>query len=318
MPGALEESVAAGPVCSVLVPIYNNGPELETCLRSLLSQDPRPEVLVFDNGSGPATREILSGFGGRIVVVSSSANVGFAAACNRLARVARGEFLVFCNPDVTVPPRALARLVECARSDPSVAAWGPLVLDEEGRPVASSRRFPTFRTDLFGAFGLDRLFRHSSFFNSLRYADGRDLQGPAPDVDQLIGAFFFVPRTAWDRVGPFDERFFVFYEEVDWCLRASRLGLPRRLAREVTVTHLGGVSTSGDLEARMALTWRSQRRFMQKYGRDRHLFGWRLSCFLWSLTRALALLPSGLPDVRSRFATLRHAYGKAARDTDSG
>jgi GT2 family glycosyltransferase len=228
------------------------------------------EVIIVNNDPGEhvplaALQDLAAG----VRVLDNSRNLGFAAGCNRGAAVARGAMLLFVNPDVRVtafPARVLDEIA--ARFGPEVAFTARLHCGDD---VASGvvRRFPTGRRALVDSLGLDRILpglRGAGLF----YADEAALPPFAP-VEQPVGAFFGVSRGLFERLGGFDERFFVFLEEVDLALRIRDAGVPIVFVPDIVANHDGGHSTRGDRTLAVGLRWHSLRRFHRKHGRRLHL-----------------------------------------------
>lgn len=190
-------------------------------------------------------------------------NVGFAAACNAAARDARGKWLVFVNPDVQIKQFPARVLTEVEGRFGARLAFGTILAGPHGPQRGSVRRLPTYRRVLVEALGLDRLIPGLAGAG-LFYRDETAIP-PFSRVEQPIGAFFGIERELFFELGGFDERFFVYFEEADLALRASRLGIPIVLLPDLEVGHAGGHSTRGDHTRAIGLRWRSLRAFHAKH-----------------------------------------------------
>jgi hypothetical protein len=190
-------------------------------------------------------------------------NSGFAAACNRGARETTSAWLVFVNPDTYIHELAETTLIACAtRCGPRVLV-GTLLLADGRVARGSVRRLPTRRRALVDSLGLDRLVP-ALRGAGLHYRDEERLP-PFTPIEQPIGAFLAISRPLFDELGGFDERFFVFFEEVDLALRAHTAGAAVVLAPDLRIEHTGGHSTRGDRTIAIGLRWRSLRAFHGKY-----------------------------------------------------
>lgn len=229
---------------SVIIVACNSGTLLGDCVVSVLASAAVLEVIVSDNDSRDGSIAALeSRWAGdaRLRVVRNGANLGFAAGCNRAAAIARGEMLLFLNPDCRVPADALVRLR--AHVDANTGALGAVIVGVDGRPEpASRRRDPLLRRALMTATGVARW---SSRWPALR-GTNRGEPGHAAireEVEAVSGALMLIPHSAFDRVGGFDESYFLHFEDMDLCRRLRDAGLRVACANDVRVTHVKGTSS---------------------------------------------------------------------------
>jgi len=209
---------------SAILVTYNSRPVLDGCLRSLQAQEGiRLEILVVDNASGDGTADWIAGKFPEIRLWRNPENVGFARACNQGMREARGEILLFANPDLRFPdPDAVARLAASLRADRSLGAVGPALYEEGGsRQPSTARAYPNERWT-------------------------RGELGTLPgELAALLGACLALRSSTASRVGGFDEDFFLYGEDQDLCLRLRRLGLRLACLSEVRAFHIGRHSEEG-------------------------------------------------------------------------
>jgi N-acetylglucosaminyl-diphospho-decaprenol L-rhamnosyltransferase len=226
---------------SIIIVSWNTRDALRDCLASLprAVEDLASEVLVVDNASRDGTPEMVRGEFPACRLLESGGNLGFARANNLALAEARGRLLLLLNPDTVCPRGSLAGLVACLDGlPPTVAAAGPTLVDDRGRPVASYGDFPALRMHWFGL--LDP--RGCWLPRNLRAGLGRvpEPGRPGGPVDYLKGACLLLRRSALEQVGPLDERYFLYFEETDWCWRARRAGLRVFHCADVQVVHLEG------------------------------------------------------------------------------
>ena len=236
----------APPVVAVLV-TRDPGPWLEEALRALAGQDyPALSVLVLDNGSvEDPTARIAAAMPGAFVRrrgQQAADGLGFPSAANEALDIVEGAtFLLFCHDDVT-PDRDAVRLMveEAYRSNAGIV--GPKLLRPNGSMhLACRRSFPTPSTAFYRFSGLARLFPRSPRFG--RYNLTFVHPDLAIEVDSVCGACMLVRREVLERVGLLDERFFMYGEDLDWCLRARDAGWTVRYEPTVVVQHQHGAAS---------------------------------------------------------------------------
>lgn len=228
-------SAVERPAVSVVIVNYNGGGLLLECLARLLERTAVPiEILLVDNASSDGSAGEVSRAFPSVRVIANSANVGFARASNQGMALARADYLLLLNPDLIVHERAVDTVHAYMAAHPEVGICGPRILLPSGRLDRPCRRsFKTPATYVHKALGLSSLFPGSRTFGRyyLSYLDERQTF----EVDAVIGAFLMTRRSVIDRIGPLDERFFLYCEDEDFCLRVKRAGHK--------VVYLGGVVT---------------------------------------------------------------------------
>ena len=244
----------------IIIVNWNTGGELRACLDSIVGAGRGPfdidRVVVVDNASSDGSCDALAHPALRLHVIRNRENRGFAAACNQGAAGSRADYLLFLNPDTRLAPDSLSRPVafmeeETARS---VGICGVRLVDDRGDTTTSCARFPTLRTFFANASGLSRL-RPRRWPSHLMTADEcRETR----DVDQVIGAFFLIRRHLFEVLGGFDQRFFVYFEEVDLSLRVRQRGYRSVLLADVTAYHRGGASSDQVRAVRLFYSLRSR------------------------------------------------------------
>jgi N-acetylglucosaminyl-diphospho-decaprenol L-rhamnosyltransferase len=208
---------------SVVVVTHNHADFIGTCLDALLPEAAAigAEVIVVDNRSDDASAAIAASFAGVRLMVAGRRQ-GFAANSNMGMAVARGRYLLLLNPDTEVMPGALAALVSFMDARPTVGLCGARLLYPNGDVQPSARRFPTplaglvRRTPLRALLGGSRANRRHLMLDD-------DLDEARP-VDWLLGACMCVRRSALEQVGPLDEGYFLYVEDIDWARRMHEAG----------------------------------------------------------------------------------------------
>jgi GT2 family glycosyltransferase/lipopolysaccharide/colanic/teichoic acid biosynthesis glycosyltransferase len=249
---------------SVIIVSYRTPDLLRASLEKLV-QDPARhprEILVVDNASGDASVEVASGFPG-VRVVALSRNLGFAGGVNRGIEAARGAYLFIMNPDVETQPGALDLLADFLDAHPETGIAAPKLLNTDGSLQYSCRRPYTLKTILLRRTLLGRLFPRDS---TLRWHLMMDYDHAAPRaVDWVAGAAMLVRREAVQDVGRMEERYFLYFEDVDWCWRMQARGwLVHYVPDAVMVHHWQRASVGFGPAARRHL--RSGLRFYDRWG----------------------------------------------------
>ncbi len=230
--------------CSILLVTYQSAAYLPRCLDAIgrSTHDVSYEIVVVDNASTDDTVEVLRQRFPQARVLSNPENLGFGSAANRAAREATGRHLLFLNPDTEMQDRALDRAVSFLDAQPDVGIVGARVLNPDGTLQRACRRsIPTPSVAFFQISGLGRVWRnHSSAgaYNLERLDPSRTC-----DVGAVSGAFLLIRREAWERTGGFDERYFLYGEDLDLCLAVARLGYRVVYFPEAVVIHHKGASS---------------------------------------------------------------------------
>jgi GT2 family glycosyltransferase len=254
---------------SVCIVNWNTKDDLRACLRALRAHPHAggQEIVVVDNasddGSAAMVRDEFAG-AANLTLIANPFNANYARGTNQALAAARGELLLLLNPDALVTPGALDALAAFLRARPDAAAVAPRLVHEDGRTQHSMRGFPTPGALLWDVLGLARVFPGSRRFGAYRmpFFD-YDRAGPAP---QPMASCLLLTRKALEAVGPMDAaRFPLFFNDVDWCLRAHRAGLAVYYTPDARVVHRGGASTSKIRTDAVRESHRALLRFYEKH-----------------------------------------------------
>lgn len=260
---------------SVCIVNWNTKADLEQALSSVLQADPDlpVEVVVVDNASADGSADMVQQRFPTVRLIRSEENLGFARGYNRAVAEATGRSLLLLNPDTITHPGALRTLVEFVGSHPEVGAVGPRLLNRDGSLQYSCRRFPRPLAALFRNTPLGQLFPRNRYTREYLMTDwDHELARP---VDWISGAAMCLRREAWAQVGGFDEGFFMYAEDMDWCLRARRAGWGIYYLPQAVVMHCIGRS-SDQVPVRMVIQFhRSMARFYLKHHASEWPFGVR-------------------------------------------
>jgi GT2 family glycosyltransferase len=209
---------------SIVIVSYNTRDLLRKCLASLPAAAPgiEFETFVVDNASPDDSAGMVCAEYPAVRLIANTDNAGFTRANNQALRLASGRHALALNPDTEPEPGSLAILVRFLDEHPGAGACGPKLLNSDGSLQPNGRRFPTPWREFLGVSGLRRL-NPAGFDRKLEY--GRDDFDSTCPVDVVSGACLMVRGETMARVGMLDERFFMFYEEYEWCWRIHRAGL---------------------------------------------------------------------------------------------
>lgn len=227
---------------SVIVVSFNTRGLLRDCLESVCKQDGvSMEVLVVDNASRDGSALMVLAEFPQVRLTASRENLGFAGANNVAFAQARGRYVVLLNSDAFLGPQTLRHAVEQMDAEPGIGLLGGLLLGRDGAWQPSARLFPSVVNEILTFTGLSGRFRNSRLFGRVdrTWADPKE----RTDTDWVPGAFAVIRREVLESVGYFDERFFLYYEEVDLCRRIKAAGYRIAYRPELEVIHIGGESS---------------------------------------------------------------------------
>lgn len=241
-------AAAPAPLLSIIVVSYNTAQMTVEAIRSVYDTagDLDFELFVYDNDSTDNSVEaIAAAFPAEdypnLYLKAVGENLGFAKANNRAAKEARGQYLLLLNPDTVVLPGAIQALLAFARRRPEARIWGTRnILGDGSLDYGSCWGRMTPWSVFSYAVGLEQIFPNSTLFKPEGYG-GWD-RTTEREVDIVTGCFLLTDMALWRELGGFDERFFMYAEEADFCLRARALGAAPRFTPETEIVHYGGAS----------------------------------------------------------------------------
>jgi N-acetylglucosaminyl-diphospho-decaprenol L-rhamnosyltransferase len=250
----------------IVIVNWNTGELLRGCLDSIATAAEHGgvhvvRVTVVDNASTDGSADALDESKLPLQVIRNRRNLGFGAACNQGAAGSDADYMLLLNPDTRLFADTLATVTEFMDGERAagVGICGIEMVDAGGAPTISCERFPTVRVMVGKMTGLDRLFPR--LFPS-HHIDPEELTESGP-VDQVIGAFYFVRRRLFKRLGGFDSRYFIYFEDVDFALRARRLGYESYFLKEARAFHAANVSSEQVRDFRLFHSLRSRLIYMR-------------------------------------------------------
>ncbi len=302
---------------SVCIVNWNTRELLARCLQSIRAHTAglEVEVIVVDNASSDGSAAMVALAFPEALLIEPGANLGFARGCNLAAASASGDCVLFLNPDTELATNAIHGMWRFLMDSPSHGAVGCQLLNADGsiQPTCAAG-LPTPRNELSSLLFLDRVFPHSRAFRSREQADGG--HAGSRDAQCLSGGCMMLPRTLVQRLGGFDERLFMYGEDLDLCCRIRREGLRLHYLASESIYHHEG-SASRQLGRSFApLRQRAANCYvLRKHFGRASAAGYRGAVLLGSCARllgALALAPLSLMGRRSGRRALWSFIGRHA------
>ena len=229
---------------SIVIVNYNTEKLLRSCLQSVYAgANGTPlDIWVVDNSSRDNSVAMLKSLFPMVRVIQNPSNVGFSRANNVVINQSRSDYILLLNPDTLIIGDAIERVVKFMREHPEVGIAGCKVLNRDGTlQLACRRSIPTPGVAFYRLTGLSRLFPRSRVM--ARYNMTYASPDQTHEVDAVSGAFLMIRRQVVEQIGPLDERFFMYGEELDWCLRAKRAGWSVMYYPAAQIVHYKGEST---------------------------------------------------------------------------
>ncbi|WP_084783755.1 glycosyltransferase family 2 protein [Marinobacterium aestuarii] len=269
----------------VVIVNWNSGDQLHECVNSVVKYGAGlvSQIIVVDNGSVDGSESCLEGIP-LVTLIRAGANLGFGRACNLGAQKARSEFLLFLNPDARVFENTIFKSLAYMQlaENFEIGVCGVQLIDDQAHVARSCTRFPTLMHFFSNTIGLNRFLPKTSYFMSeWSHDDTRE-------VDHVIGAFYLVRRSLFEQLGGFDERFFVYLEDLDFSCRAHQAGWKSVYLAGAQAFHAGGGTSDQVKDKRLFYSLRSR----LLYG-FKHFSTWEswtlllLTCLVEPFTRTL-------------------------------
>ncbi len=237
---------------SVIIVSWNVRPLLRRCLSSVIEGCARDglacEIIVVDNNSTDGSADMVRQDFPGVQLITSDSNLGFTKGNNVGVARSHGRYILLLNPDAEVTKDALSAMVAHMDTHNDLGALGPKLLFPDGRAQPSRRRFPTMATAFLESTVLQQWSTHNRVLSHYYVLDRSEDE--EQDVDWVIGACLLIRRQAWEQVGPLDEAFFMYSEELDWCHRAKLAGWRVAYLPSAVVIHHEGQSSMQVVPAR--------------------------------------------------------------------
>jgi GT2 family glycosyltransferase len=250
--------MSASPRLSIVIVSWNSRSDLEACLASIrhYTNGLDYEVIVVDNASTDETVQTIRVAFPEVRLIENTANAGFARACNQGMAASVAEFVLLLNADTYVEDNVIGRSIEALQARPEIALLGCRLAYPDGRLQHTANRSLSIRRSLFEMLWLYKLVpkaRRSELLLNGHWAHDHEIE-----VDWLAGVFLLLRRSLYLESGGFDERFFMYGEDSEWCMRLRRMGHRILFTPQPgTVLHTGSVSSD--------LVWSDKERLKRCY-----------------------------------------------------
>lgn len=234
---------------TVIIVSYNTREMTLKAVETLYANTHRTKFhcVVLDNASKDGSAEAVAKSFPQVEVIASAENHGFALANNIVAARSKTPYILLLNPDTETHPEAVDALVDCAKAHPHGGIWGGRTVFPDGSlNIASCWGAPSPRSLFFRAFGVTTLFPKSEFVNPEAY--GAWKRDSLREVDIVVGCFLLITRQLWDDLEGFNQRYFMYGEDADLCLRARALGWRPMITPEAQIMHIVGASSKQNNE----------------------------------------------------------------------
>ncbi len=265
---------------SIVIINWNTRDLLRDCLASLegACSGLSFEVLVVDNGSADGSAPMVAESFPAFTLIPAGGNIGFSKGNNLAFAQCGGDFVLLLNPDTVCPAGSLAKLVAWSRRKDNLGAASPMLTDGQGQPTITSGHFPHPRFHWLGFLDPMRALPLSGL--QKRVVHIPQPGDPSAMVDYIAGACFLIPRPVLATIGPLDERFFMYFEETDWCWRAKQAGWEIWYCNEAQVVHLEGKAAEKASTFTTRQFQKSYRLFVEKNYGPGQVWKFRLAQFM--------------------------------------
>lgn len=286
---------------SVVIVSYNTKELLKDCLNSVKTaiEKINAEVFVVDNNSDDQTVQMIKGKFPWVKLIANKKNLGFSKANNQAIKRAKGDYILILNPDTRVLPDTFTKMITFMKAKTSVGVATCRVEFPDGRlDIDCRRHFPTPWRSFTHFSGLAKVFKGSKLFDQYNY--GYQSEDRVLKIDACVGAFMMIPKKAIGKVGMFDEEFFFYGEDLDWCYRFHENGYEIVYTPITKIIHYKGASsgikkgsqevTKATIETKKMVRRQSinaMRIFYRKHYKNKYPFfvNWLVYLGLWILEK---------------------------------
>lgn len=255
------------PTLDIIIVNWNSGNLLSECIHSINNAIQNSfslnKVIVIDNASNDNSLDNIDIANLPLTIIRNTQNHGFASACNYGAKSSTSDFLLFLNPDTRLFNNSLYEPISFLvnKENQSIGIIGVQIINEKNEISRTCSRFPNPSRIIYMSLGLDRIFPKvfpGHFVNEWDHTDSRI-------VDQVMGSFFLVRRILFEKLNGFDERFFVYYEDLDFSLRSKEYGFKSYYLSTAQIYHKGGGTSEKVKAVRLFYILRSKLLFCKKH-----------------------------------------------------
>lgn len=231
------------PKVSIIIVSYNTKNILRDCLNSILNTVSigKVEVFVVDNASSDGSADMVEKEFKSIQLIRSAANLGFAGGNNLAIRKCTGEFVLLLNPDSVLSSGVIEKTIDYMESDSECGVLGIKLLNSDGKLQPCARKIPNPFFKFLVITGIANKFKNNSILGGPDYSWWD--HSSTKEVGWVVGAYFLIRKKLIDQIGMLDDRYFLYFEEIDFCLNAKRKGWKVIFYPFAEILHIGGQSS---------------------------------------------------------------------------
>ena len=257
------------PDLSIIIVNWNTKDYLAGCLDSIKdnTQKVSYEIIAVDNCSSDGSADMVERDFPEVLLIRNEENAGFGRANNQGLAKAKGKYILFLNSDMAVNENCLDRMFAFMEENPRIGASACKLTFPDGRLQHSCRQFPSFKVYFLMILGLRYLFPNLKVFRHYLMLDWD--HSDTREVDQIMGSFMFMRRSALDEAGHFDERFWMYFEEVDLCLRLKKAGWKIVHYPQASAVHF--LSKSSEQWGKLKVTREFQKSLLKYFKKNRNV-----------------------------------------------
>ena len=229
---------------SIIIVNYNVKEFLQNLIHSIekASSNLTKEIIIIDNASDDGSVDFIKEKFPHIKLIANQTNLGFGKANNQGLKISTGDYILFINPDTLVSENTLETIISFLKQNPQIGLAGCKIINDNGTFYLPCKRgFPGPWASFTKLTGLSKLFPKSKIFAkyNMTYLDENETH----EVDAVSGSFMMIPRTIYNKIGGFDEQFFMYGEDLDLCYRVQKSGYKVFYVPKTQIIHYQGEST---------------------------------------------------------------------------
>ena len=290
---------------SIAIVSYNTKDLLYKCLFSIFdkTRDLDFEVIVIDNSSSDGTVQMLNSLPFPIKAIANSSNLGFSKAINQAFKISLGKFFFILNPDTELINDAILELMNFMKAHPDSGVVGPRLMYPDGGLHSSSRRFLTLAVALMDVLQLSLYFPKNTFTRNYTYDYWE--HDYIREVDWVTGAALMTKRDIYKKTGMLDEDFFMYCEDMDYCLSSKKLGFNTFFNPKALVCHHHAKGGSQYSNVRSVEYYKSMYLYIKKHSGKPKAFTFRIFVYCWAIVYLIVRLIK-FPFTRNRSSIIQY------------
>lgn len=272
---------------SVIIVNYNTVDELRNCIRSVkkYTKEIAYDLIVVDNNSDDHTEAMLESEFPDVTSYFLQYNSGFSIGNNYAMGRSNSKYILLLNPDTALTENSFLQMYEFLENNSAVGAVGPIFTNHHGNIGLTIHKFPNIKIHFIESLNIKPLIKRYSLTKEQNILIS--MEKPF-EVDWISGGSFMVRRSIYDDIGGFDEKFFLFGEDVDWCVRIKNSGWKIFCLPKIKIVHVGGVSTHKNYFSLVVNRYRSKLIFVKKHSNKVELLIIRIIVLLGIILRIIS------------------------------